>query len=248
MKILVKFPTRGRRRQFLSTLDLYLSMAVRHDLLEIRVTIDDDDDEMNHPDLLDRLATMPGVSVSKGNSSSKVDAINRDMGPADWDIVLLASDDMIPVEHGYDETIRNEMASRYPDTDGVLWFNDGNRTDLNTLTIMGRRYYERFGYLYHPSYRSLYCDKELTIVGNLLKRQAYIDRVIIRHEHPDYGYGSHDEVYAANDLRKNRDLVVFMRRQSMNFGIGSPVSNLIGRVLWECKWFIHRLRRGALFG
>jgi hypothetical protein len=157
--------------------------------------------------------------------------------------VLLASDDMIPVEEGYDVIIRNEINARYPDTDGVLWFNDGNRSDLNTLTIMGRRYYERFGYLYHPSYRSFYCDKEFTIVGERLGRQSYIDRVIIRHEHPDYGYGPHDELYAANDRKKHRDMLLFMRRQSMNFGYGSPVVNLFGRIRWEVRWQLHLLKK-----
>ncbi len=231
----------------MDTLDLYLALAERPDLLDVRVTIDEDDAVMNQPDVLQTLRSLDRVHVSVGASRNKIDAINRDMGPSDWDIVLLASDDMIPVERGYDEIIRREMAARYPDTDGVLWFNDGNRDDLNTLIIMGRRYYERFGYLYHPAYKSLYCDKEFTMVGDMLGRQTYFDRVIIRHEHPDYGYGPHDELYTSNELKKHRDMLVFHRRKSMNFGFGSPVRNLVGRVLWEVKWLLHKARRSKPF-
>lgn len=247
MKILVKFPTRGRRERFFNTLDLFYSMANRPELLEVRVTMDEDDAEMNHPEVLARLREYPRLSVYLGTSLSKVHAMNRDVGPLDWDILILAADDTVPIHKGYDDVIREAMARHHPDTDGVLWFNDGNRDDLNTQVIIGRRCYERFGYLYHPAYESLYCDKEFTIVGNKMKHQTYSGQVIIRHEHPDYGYDTHDQLYAWNDQRKYRDMVTFLRRQSMNFGIGSPLANQASRLFWEVKWFFHRLRRGHLF-
>jgi hypothetical protein len=88
-----------------------------------------------------------------GRSCGKIGAINRDMDLAPpFDILLLASDDMIPIVKGYDRIIRDNMPL---DTDRVLHFNDGHRTDsLNTLCILGKKYYDRFGYIYYPEYKT----------------------------------------------------------------------------------------------
>ena len=39
-----------------------------------------------------------------------------------WDILLLASDDMIPVCDGYDQIIRDDMFTYHRNGDGVLWY------------------------------------------------------------------------------------------------------------------------------
>ena len=58
---------------------------------------------------------------------------------------------MVPLVNGYDTVIKEKMTLHYADTDGVLWFNDGHQEKkLNTLCILGKKYYDRFGYIYHP--------------------------------------------------------------------------------------------------
>ena len=241
MKILIKFPTRGRTENFFRALDRYYEYAADLDLIEVQVTLDNDDREMNQPAILERLKRYRNLSIRFGTSNSKIEAINRDLDPDGWDIVLLASDDMIPVVKGYDAVIRSKMQTHYPDTDGILWFDDGNRSDLNTLSILGNAYYRRFGYLYYPGYRSLYCDKEFTLVGNMLKKQTYFSQVIIHHEHPDYGYGDKDQVHDLNALNKDGDHYLFLQRQSRNFFIGNPLRNWFSGILWEAKWRLKKL-------
>lgn len=241
MQILIKFPTRGRPDNFFRALDLYLGMAEDPEALLIQVTIDDDDPWMNAEEVLQRLVGHPRIVLTRGRSSSKIHAINRDLLMDGWDILLLASDDMIPVQPGYDGIIRRRMQEHYPDTDGVLWFNDGNRSDLNTLSILGRKYYDRFGYIYHPGYRSLYCDKEFTLVADRLGRQTYIDQVIIRHEHPAYGYGPMDAIYRTNDLKKDVDLRLYLLRQARRFDLGHPAVNAIGEATYRLKTHIRSL-------
>ena len=97
-------------------------------------------------------------------------AINADIPTTAWDILVLISDDMIPEIKSFDQIIRSKMKEHYPDTDGVLWFFDGWREDLNTLCILGRKYYDRFGYIYHPSYESFWSDAEFTEVGTNRRR------------------------------------------------------------------------------
>ncbi|NDC78449.1 MAG: hypothetical protein EBZ67_11335 [Chitinophagia bacterium] len=242
MQILIKFPTRGRPDNFFRALDLYLNNAEDPGRLRVQVTIDDDDLAMTAPEVLERLAGYPRVVLTRGMSTCKIHAINRDLLMDVWDILLLASDDMIPVEKGYDNIIRSRMQEHYPDTDGVLWFNDGNRADLNTLSILGRRFYERFDYIYHPGYRSLYCDKEFTLVADRLGRQTYFDQVIIRHEHPSYGYRDMDAVYQDNDRNKDPDFRLFLRRQARRFDIGHPITNGLLGLAYDAR----RLLNAAL--
>ena len=108
---------------------------------------------------------------------------------------------MIPVVKGYDTIIKNNMSKLYPDTDGVLWFNDGYQGNkLNTLCILGKKYYDRFGYIYNPEYISVWSDNEFMDVGNILGKQTYFDEVIIQHQHPDWGFGERDMVHTNNCL------------------------------------------------
>lgn len=220
MKILVKFPTRGRKTKFLSVLKKYYDLCEDKENIHFLISLDEDDTEMNNQHTKDVLSTFKNLTYVFGRSLSKIHAVNRDINDLKekWDIVLLASDDMVPQVLGYDQIIRNKMNELYPDTDGVLWFNDGYQGNrLNTLCILGKKYYERFNYIYHPDYKSCFSDNEFMEVGSILKKQTYIDQVIIRHEHPDWGYGQIDFVHNNNVKDWNHDSTTFNLRKSNNF-------------------------------
>lgn len=222
MRLLIKFPTRGRKDKFFSTLDKYYEYCSDIENTFFLISIDSDDSEMNTDEVINKISTYKNTKVVVGYSLSKIDAVNRDLSDLDydWDIVLLASDDMIPQVKGYDTIIRDNMLFNYPDTDGVLWFNDGFQGNrLNTLCILGKKYYKRFNYIYHPDYKSCWSDNEFMTVGNLLNKQSYIDTVIIKHEHPDWGYGKNDFVHQKNLSDFNYDLNVYNTRKNNNFGL-----------------------------
>jgi len=222
MKLLIKFPTRGRKYKFLSTLQKYHDLCKDINNTMFLISLDEDDTEMNNDEVLNLISNYKNTDVVIGKSKSKIDAVNRDLidYKSPWDIVLLASDDMIPQINGYDEIIRHNMLFNYPDTDGILWFNDGFQGNkLNTLCILGRKYYKRFNYIYHPDYKSCWSDNEFMVVGDKLKKQSYIDQVIIKHEHPDWGYGSTDYVHSNNIKDFNHDHNVFKTRELNNFYI-----------------------------
>jgi len=176
---------------------------------------------MNNDVVLDRLETYKNLYYYIGNSKTKIEAVNADLEDfTDFDILLLASDDMIPQVQGFDNDIRENMEKYFPDTDGILWFFDGKRRDLNTLCILGKKYYDRFGYIYHPGYKSFYCDDEFTQVGNRLGKQQFIEKVIIEHKHPDNTPGvSNDELYAINSKFYPVDHKFFLLRQKNRFGL-----------------------------
>lgn len=221
MKILIKFPTKGRKHKFLNTFKKYYDLCSDIDSVKFLISIDSDDDEMTSNDTLEILKSFKNTEVSIGLSVSKIHAVNRDIiSDGNWDIILLASDDMIPQVKGYDKIIIENMINNYPDTDGVLWFNDGFQGDkLNTLCILGKKYYERFNYIYYPEYKSTWCDNEFMTVAKILNKQTYFDNVIIKHEHPDWGYGNRDLVHNNNQIDFNYDSNLYFKRKENNFNL-----------------------------
>jgi hypothetical protein len=213
-RILIKFPTRSRHTKAIEVINKYISFATDPDHIQIIVSVDIDDEPKKY------IFTDPRVIVKVGPPNGKIDAINRDIPDhSTFDILLLASDDMIPIVKGYDDIIRTEMHKNFPDGDGVVWFNDGFwKNKLNTLVICGLKYYQRFGYIYYPKYISLWCDNEFTDVACSLKKQVYFDRVIIKHEHPDiYPHIKTDKLYSENSHSFLSDKLLYICRSRSNF-------------------------------
>jgi hypothetical protein len=154
--------------------------------------------------------------------AGKIAAINHGLADVSrqYDIILLASDDMIPAVKGWDKRIADDMERLYPDTDGVLWYNDGYVGDkLNTLCILGTKYYRRFNYIYNPEYKALWCDNEFMEVASMLGKQTYFKDVIIRHEHPIHGHGRQDNLNHRDNHLYYEDKRTYDLRKSNNFGI-----------------------------
>lgn len=218
--ILIKFPSRSRPNKLLSTFKTYMEKANNISRIKTLISLDEDDKTVTE-DLLEKLRSISrNIYIHIGESKGKIGAVNRDMEYAGkYDILLLASDDMIPIVKGYDDIIRNHMTDYYPDNDGVLWYNDEFQgKNLNTLCILGKRYYDRFGYIYHPSYKSLWCDNEFMEVANRLGKQTYFDKVIIKHEHPsNVSTTENDNLYKNNDKFYDSDHKNFIERKAKSF-------------------------------
>lgn len=217
MKLLIKFPTRNRPNKFFKALDTYVNY-LDDPTTQIIVSCDNNDPTMTEAYVKEVVEQYNNVKMCYGDSKTKIEAVNADLKDVEFDILLLASDDMIPKVKGYDTIIKNKMKEHYPDTDGVLWFNDGHKgNELNTLCILGKKYYDRFGYIYHPDYVSVWCDNEFMDVAKLLGRQTYFDEVIIEHQHPDWGYGQQDVIHSINQRYEAQDKQLYTTRKLNNF-------------------------------
>lgn len=235
LRILVKCPTRNRPFVFARTISQYISLANDNENIQYLVTLDSDDKDLEaYKTICERI----GLKYIINHSGTKIKAINRDFEHAgDWDICVLYSDDMICKVQGWDEILRNEMQEHFPDTDGVLWHNDGyvgkgsdlsdiakrhGMNSLNTMVILGRKYYERFGYLYHPDYASLCCDVEFMHVAERLGKQVYFSQVLFRHEHysnsPQFNY-TNDALMKKTQRYYQQDNDVLTKREKLNFGL-----------------------------
>lgn len=237
MYLLCKLPTRGRPTKMFETLDSLIERQSGEHPVHYLISMDNDDDTMNNPEVI-RLLTAYNDRPDKrfvidwqfAPRAGKIGSVNRDMecAPPDWDVVMQIADDFICLVDGWDNRIAEEMEA-FPDGDGVVWFFDGYNRDTDTLCIMGRKYYDRFGYIYNPDYRTLWADTEFTAVADLLDKLVFCDEVLFRHDHPDWlhshGYDGqkqgYDELYMENDKSEDRewDENLFNMRKMNNFGV-----------------------------
>ena len=222
MKILVQWPTRNRPSQFFKALRRYQEYR-KTDAVHFHIVIDADDREMRKKENQDIMRMWGNLSFEVIEPCGKIGAINYGLENLSkhYDIIVLASDDMIPRVMGWDKQIVDDMSTYFPDGDGVLWYNDGSKTGdrLNTLSILGTKYYRRFGYIYNPEYKALWCDNEFMEVADILGKQKYLEQVIIRHEHPLHGFGKPDNMNERDNKLWNTDEQTYLRRKGSGFGI-----------------------------
>ena len=217
MRILFKYPTRSRPMWFCKTLETYYGMISEDCDFQFLITLDEDDKSMLVPEVREFLDYQPNLIYKYGKSKTKIEACNADMDLVnDWDILVLVSDDMIPIVQDFDKIIVDNMQRHFPDTDGVLHFNDGflGKDKTATLSIIGKKMYERFGYVYHPDYKSFFCDNEFTEVVRRLKKIIYFPQVIIKHA---WKGNEGDDLYRRNTKMCNIDERTYKRRKILRF-------------------------------
>jgi len=220
MKILVKYPSRSRPEQFLKTLETWTDrIGIDHEVAFL-ISVDKDDESMTDKVLFSAERLQPNIRIVKGLSSSKIDACNRDIKNYSsyfhWDILLLISDDMVCVTDYWDNIIRGDFKDSL---DKVVWYHDGSpQKSISTMACMGRNYYDKFGYIYHPSYKSFFCDNEFTEVAirdnKILKR---LEITLAEHQHPQWGDGKLDLLYAENSKHWEEDSLNYSLRRSGNY-------------------------------
>jgi len=162
-------------------------------------------------------------------NTTKISAVNANInnvimeGSTNWDIVIVISDDMIPHVNNWDDEIVMAMLEHYPDLDGCVSFDDGyaEKNALVTFSILGRKLYDHFGYIYHPDYKSLYSDDEFTKEVTKLNKITYIDKMLIKHEHyaqdGNSNSGDYDKSAQKTLFYSGRDGQVFEQRKKLGF-------------------------------
>ncbi len=217
-RLLIKYPTRSRPAQFKQTLEHYISLLADPDNTRFLFSFDTDDTSMDAEWLKPYLATLGvGYTDRWGKSRNKVDAINRDLEGYDypWDILLLASDDMLPRVYGYDKLIREQFQANGPDR--FLWINDGRQDRICTIACMDRAYYERDGFIYNPKYLSLYCDNEQQEVAKNRGRLITAPNWITNESFQWGGTIANDALYRRNNRHYLTDQRTFKARQRAGF-------------------------------
>lgn len=226
MNILIKFATRGRPEYFHLAM-MNIASTIGTDKYQVLVSIDEDDEEMKT-----RLSGDPfpllyrNIIVDVAPRTSKIGAINRGMDNPDikpWDILVNMSDDMKFIMKDWGPELIRLVNERWKgSTDFFAHFDDGVVGEaLATMSIIGRQYYERDGYIYYPEYKSFSCDAEAYYVAILRGCHHYFAGVkMFTHQHPSSSPRPNDETYQHNSLATAHDTELYFHRLNNNFFTG----------------------------
>jgi hypothetical protein len=217
MKILIKFPSRGRPEKFKKVLLLYYENLEKKKDTKFVFTFDNDDNSMKSNEIKNFIKDLDlEYEIFYGESKNKIEAINANLENKIFDILILAADDMIPVVKNYDtEIIKHFENSTYKldcilHTHSVRW---SDKLDINC--ILGWDYYKRFNYIYHPSYKSIFADNEYTEVSKLLKRNVFTPNFC-----PFYhDWKGGDETEIKNFQFNHEDWLVYEERKKNNYDL-----------------------------
>lgn len=234
--LLIKYATRGRPQWFRKAI-MNIMNTISNPEFVVLVSIDRDDESMLTHEMFLFMQSYENIEYVIGGSDSKIEAINRDMndiadGPSlrfrksnfagirDWDILVVMSDDMFFTQLGWDNVIRQRILDHFPGGDCFLHFNDGYVKDaLATMSIMDRKYYNRDGYIYHPSYKSFSCDAEAFFVAKARGRHRYFPEILATHQHPANAKIPTDDTYHRNSLHTPADTKNYWERLHNDFGM-----------------------------
>lgn len=202
-KVLVKYASRGRKKRFFDGLDNIFELAEFPDRILVLISVDEDDTEMCNDEVKSKLSTYKNIHVCWGLSENKIHATNRDFDKIpehfqDFSIVVNYSDDQRFTMYSWDTIIRTDFNSVSPDfSHYIAYLDPDTQGALSTLFICGRGWYDRFGWVYDPKFKSLFCDNLAEDAAKHLNKYHYTGYSIYQHHNPSYGYERFepDEMY-----------------------------------------------------
>ena len=220
MKILVKYPSRQRADLFRKTLLGWIQKS-KLDNLTFAISLDEDDPQLEryiqHIEDISLSYTEIDLNFHIGKSESKIHACNRDVEKyTEWDVILLISDDMECVLDGWDKQIEKDFNER--GTNHCMWYHDGStQRVISTLSCIGRKFYDYYGYIYYPEYKSFFCDNEYTDVAKSRSAITFTETMLAKHQHPNWGNGSNDALYMENNKHWKHDQDLYNSRKAKGF-------------------------------
>lgn len=222
-RILVKLPSLNRPHLLRNHLPLWCTGR------EVQVLL-----TLNTADTVSQDAALglelPGLTVARGQWANKIEAFNGAMFAAKpWEILITAGDDYIPTSPLWDEQLRvlwhrhfslnistAERSGYIEDLDVCLHLPDGIQDErLMTHPIVGRDYYDRFGYLIPPWYKSEWADNEAQDVARVLGRYRYLPNRLFTHAWASVT--GRDATFRKSQADAASDKAIYERRKTMGF-------------------------------
>lgn len=220
MTITVIHPSRNRAKQAFETATRWLLSAAGN--FEYILSLDSDDVQLYlYSSKQSETLSNRDIKIIINENKSAIEAINKAAEIATGDLLIVISDDFDCCLM-WDRQLLNELSNRWIGTDFLIKTPDGIQPTLITLPIMGRKYYERFGYVYFPGYEHMFSDQEMTAVGHMLGKVLNVN-IPFEHRHYSVGKSAYDEVNRKNDATWRQGENLFNERLKTNFGIASPV-------------------------
>lgn len=134
-------------------------------------------------------------------------------------VIICVADDFRPCL-AWDEKMFT-LKTQWMDEDWVVHTEDGYVHNLCVLSILTRKRYDRFGYVFYPQYESLFSDTEFTEVAYLEGRVINAKHILMEHMHPDCGKRPRDDFDSkhASKSRWNMGEMLFNYRKNVGFPV-----------------------------
>lgn len=233
MRFSLLHPSRSRPDKSFNTTQQWLKSASGRDF-ELIISIDDSDpykdQYLNIYSNLNQFKT----KVIVNNNTSAVEAINNAAKVSEGEILIVVSDDT-GVLNGWDVLLNQAIGTH---SDFVLKVDDGIQDWIVTMPIMDRVYYNRFGYVYYPGYKHMFCDTHLTHVADCLGRIIFRDDITISHNHYSVRRSEKDQVSIRADATFNSGRQIYLDLLKKNLLLDSSVDiwklskNAKSHLLW----------------
>lgn len=153
------------------------------------MSVDADDPQM---DGYAALAARHGLRLVVGHNRTMVEAVNRGAEHATGDLLIVVSDDF-GCPAAWDVAL---AAVADGALDRAVLVDDGLGARIMTLPIIGRAFYARQGYVYHPAYISMFADDDLTAVARRDGLLVDATHLVFPHRHFSAALSASDDTYA----------------------------------------------------
>lgn len=135
-------------------------------------------------------------------------------------IIITVADDFNPPQN-WDALLLALEPKGWEDGEHVVKVEDGYVHNIFVISILTRKRYERFGYVFYPKYLSLFCDTEF---GEVALRDGVVieaNHLLFEHCHPDCGKRPRDgvDLVHASQERWNAGEMLFNFRRGRGFPI-----------------------------
>lgn len=210
MKISIIHPSRNRRKMAADTAKKWLTSARDRSNIQYILSLDTTDEQLQEYKEL-----MPsGVEYVIYDNKTAVQAINNAAKHCENDLFIVVSDDFA-CPALWDFGLLVQLKGK---EDFIVKTYDGGQPWIITLPIMDRKYYNRFGYIYYPEYKHMFCDTEMTHVADLLDRKIGVP-MTFRHNHYTTGMMQKDAINDKNNATWQQGEKIYLQRIKENFGL-----------------------------
>lgn len=189
--------TSVRASKINAVIELWRNNAVNPSAIEAIICIDEGNSEC--------LAAANSVSnakviVNKGPKNC-VSGWNTAASTATGKVIICIADDFLPPKN-WDESLLTLKPVNWINDDWIVHVASGYVEDIPVLSILTRKRYERFGYVFYPQYESIFCDTEFGAVAYSEGHVINAKHILMEHLHPDCykrPRDRFDEIHASKD-------------------------------------------------
>lgn len=213
-------PSRGRPDKCLSTFMKWGGNNIHPSKVEWILSLDYSDPDVEKylkifPEYFSLAKNGDRCRILYSKNRSAIDAINNAAKVAVGNIFIVVSDDSECDGDYWYERIERDAKGK---DDWIMKVQDGIQPWIITQPIMDRKYYDRFGYIYHPDYEHMFCDTELTCVADITGRKI-TSKLLFPHKHYSVTKEKPDAIARKNDATWAQGEKLFLQRYAKNFDL-----------------------------